>query len=106
MTKFKRVFGDILEGIGVYVCTFLGIIFAQYGPSLLQPMEINIALQWARIILSALAAFYLVINDENRGDEVGRKNNLKRRLGNAFKEGIQWNVIMGIGVNVIRQAGA
>jgi len=105
MPKLTRVLTSIIEGIGVYICTFAGIIIAQYGTALMRPIEANITLQWTRIAFSAVIAFYLVMEDESKGDEVGRKNNIKRRLSNAFKEGMTWNVIMGIGVEAIRAAG-
>ena len=105
MTKLQKVIEDFFENVGVYICTLLGIIIAQYGPILLQPAASDVALQWTRIGFSAVIAFYLVINDEAKGDPDGKRNNLKRRLSSAFKSGMTWNVIMGIGVEAIKAAG-
>lgn len=105
MPRIKKAIKDAMEGIGVYICTLLGIVIAQYGPMLVGSPISDIVIQWTRLGLSAVIAFYLVIDDENKGDEEGKKNNLKRRLKNAFQEGMTWNVILGIGIEVIKGAG-
>jgi len=105
MTKASRFLAGLLEGIGVYVMTFLGILTAQYGPILMRPADTDMKFQWVRIGASAAIALVVVIQDEKGGDEDGRRANLKRRLSHAFTHGVTWNVIAGIGVEAIQAAG-
>ncbi len=105
MTKVGRFVENLFEGVGVYLFTFMGILLSQYGPMLGKRDPINVKLEWIRLAISAAMALYIVMKDESKGDAEGRKNNLKRRLGKAFSNGVSFNVISGIGIQAIQAAG-
>jgi hypothetical protein len=96
MKRAGRVLRGLVEAIGVYVCTLLGILLSQYAPLLLKQGQLNTTIEWARLVISAAVALYVVASDEGKGDPEGRKRNLKRRLSNAFAAGYVWNGMLGL----------
>jgi hypothetical protein len=105
MTKLRKFMATLMEVVGVYIMTLLGVLMAQYGPLLMRPADTDLTLQWVRIGASAALTLVIVIQDEGKGDEAGKKANLKRRLSHAFTSGVTWNVVAGIGVQAIQAAG-
>jgi hypothetical protein len=96
MTKFKKFWSALIQGLGVYICTLLGVLLSQYAPLLLRQGPINTPFQWVRLGISAAMALYIVSSDEGQGDQEAKKANLKRRLHSSFMSGMGWNAIMGI----------
>lgn len=96
MARMRKLLSDLIESIGVYIFTFLGILLSQYAPLLLTQGRIDTAFEWARLGISAAIAFYIVASDEGDGDAAGRARNLKKRLAHAFTHGFTWSGILGI----------
>jgi hypothetical protein len=96
MRKAGKVFVSCLEGVGVYFCTFLGILLAQYAPLLMKQGSVDTTVEWVRLGLSAGIAFYVLAVEEGKGDEEGRRRNLKKRLCHAFTSGYAFNGLLGL----------
>jgi hypothetical protein len=96
MKKIVEVFKRIGSGFAVYFATLAGIALAQYAPKLLTHERIDTAFDWMRLGISMLVAFYLVVGQEEGGDEEGKRKHLKRRVANALAHGVAWSSILGI----------
>ena len=96
MTKFKKFWSDLVQGLGIYACTLFGVLLSQYAPLLLRQGRIDSTFQWVRLAISAVVALYVVSSDETQGDQEAKKSNLKRRVHAAFMSGMGWSAIMGI----------
>jgi len=103
MKKISTIIGDILESIGVYLFTLIGIFLAQYAPLLLKSEPVDTPFQWLRLALSAGVALYIVMTDEGTGDKEGKKANLKKRLAHSLTQGYMWAGLMGMAGQVAGQ---
>jgi len=84
-------------GFAVYAATLAGIFIAQFAPQLVSSGGISLkAYGWVRLGISALIAFYLVVGQEEGGDQAGKDAHLKRRVANALSHGIAYNAVIGI----------
>jgi hypothetical protein len=96
MPKVITIVKDAFFGVAVYLATLIGILLSQYAPLLLTHARLDTAFDFVRLAISMAVAFYVVASQENGGDEEGKKRNFKKRIANAFSQGVAWNSIMGI----------
>ena len=94
--SIKKMWSYVVQTLGVYFFTFLGIVLSQYAPLLLKEGSIDTPFQWIRLGISAAIALYIVVTDETQGDAAGKAANLKKRLSTAFAHGYMWNGLMGL----------
>lgn len=85
------------SSVVVYLATLLGIFIAQFSPKLATGQGFSIKTYgWFQLVISVGIAFYLVVGQEEGGDDEGKKKNLKRRIANAISHGISYNAVLGI----------
>lgn len=94
--KWVTLMRKVGYSVSVYMATLVGIILSQYAPLLLTHERLDSAFDFVRLGISAAVAFYVVANDENGGDEEGKRRNFRKRIASAFAHGVAWNSLMGI----------
>jgi len=104
MVKVRKWLGAVVQAVGVYVFTLLGIMLSQFAPLLMEQGPIQTPFQWIRLFISAGLALYIVASEEGRGNDAEAKAaNIKRRLATAFTHGYTWNGLLGLGAQAVRQ---
>ena len=101
MKKFWIIMTGVGSSVLVYLATLAGIAMAQYAPKLITGEPMSTAFDWMRLAISMMVAFYLVVGQEEGGDEdelarVAKRKHLKRRIANAMAHGLGWSTIIGI----------
>lgn len=95
--KILKVLAGIGKSSAVYFATLAGIFIAQFGPELATKTTLSIhTYGFLRLGISMLIAFYLVVGQEEGGDEEGKRKNFKRRIANALSHGVTYNALIGL----------
>lgn len=97
MKAFFKALTTTGSSVLVYVFTLLGIFIAQFGPMLVsaQPLSLH-TYGIVKLLISMAIAFYIVVGQEEGGDDIGKQKNLKRRIANALSHGISYNALIGL----------
>jgi hypothetical protein len=101
--KFWLNVFDILDDVLAYFLTIVGILSSTYIPMLQEEGDINIQINYGRIIVSAVVAL-LIISKQEKLDEdedgskdkskAGRKKRFLIRMANALGQGVLWATFM------------
>jgi len=88
-------FGDILQDVGAYLLTVVGILAANYLPLLESGQPIHIDIGFGRVLIAGLVALLLVGYQEQKdagkeGAQDGKRKNWKLRMINALSHGLAW----------------
>jgi len=103
LKKFWYKLFDILDDILAYILTIAGILFSNYIPMLQSNDQINIGIEYGRIIVAAVVALLIVSKQESldideNGSKIkskeGRKKRFLIRMANALGQGVLWAQFM------------
>lgn len=94
---------DVIDEVGAYVCTLAGLLMSQFYQAASESGSPELSLLFAtqfsrlRIVLAAIAALYIVLRSEEKGDDyAGRRTHMKGRMARALCSGFTANGVVGL----------
>jgi hypothetical protein len=103
VTRLRRLWRQFTRDLGVYICTFAGVLCAQYVPALLKGQGITSAFQVFRLVGSLALTLFIVASSESSGDQIAKQAHTRRRLAAAFTHGYTWNGLIGVAGQALRE---